>query len=56
MRADYAHYLVYPPRSERHPALTAFRAWLLDTAATYARETARHKKPPRPARGRKRSR
>src|ERR1041384_2977782 len=30
MRADYAHSLVYPPRSERHPALLAFRTWLLE--------------------------
>ena len=57
MRADYAHYLVYPPRSERHPALAAFRAWLLDAAAAYARESTRHKKPPvRRARARKRAR
>jgi LysR family glycine cleavage system transcriptional activator len=48
MRADYSHYLVYPARSERHPALATFRAWLLDAAAAYARETARPKK--RPAR------
>jgi len=27
----------YPPRSEQHPALRAFRAWLLDAAAAYAR-------------------
>jgi LysR family glycine cleavage system transcriptional activator len=57
MRADYAHYLVYPPRSERHPALAAFRAWLLDAAAAYARDSARNKKPPaRRARARKRAR
>lgn len=57
MRADYAHYLVYPPRSERHPALAVFRAWLLDAAATYARESTRHKKPPaRRARARRRAR
>ena len=29
MPAGYAHYLVYPPRSVQHPALQAFRAWLL---------------------------
>jgi len=40
MRADWAHYLVYPPRSERHPALIAFRRWLLEAAAPYAAETA----------------
>jgi LysR family transcriptional regulator, glycine cleavage system transcriptional activator len=40
MRADYAHYLVYPPRSEHRPALIAFRTWLLAVAALYARDTA----------------
>jgi LysR family glycine cleavage system transcriptional activator len=44
--AGRAHYLVYPPRSERHPALTAFRTWLLEAAATYAREA----DPPAPTR------
>lgn len=34
--ADYAHYLVYPPRTERHAALIAFRDWLRGEAATYA--------------------
>ena len=29
----YAHYLVYPPRSENHPAVIAFRAWILGVAA-----------------------
>lgn len=46
MRADYSHYLVYPPRSERHPALLAFRAWLHEVAAVYARETATPPTPP----------
>jgi LysR family transcriptional regulator, glycine cleavage system transcriptional activator len=41
MRAESSHYLVYPPRSERHPALLAFRAWLLDEVAGYARTSAR---------------
>jgi LysR family glycine cleavage system transcriptional activator len=40
MRADFSHYLVYPPRSENRPPLVAFRAWLLDAAAAYARTTA----------------
>jgi LysR family glycine cleavage system transcriptional activator len=48
MRADFAHYLVYPPRSEQHPALMVFRAWLLEAAAEYARATARPPKPPHP--------
>jgi LysR family glycine cleavage system transcriptional activator len=30
----YAHYLVYPPRSESLPALVAFRAWILAVAAS----------------------
>ncbi|HEY1904726.1 MAG TPA: LysR substrate-binding domain-containing protein [Myxococcaceae bacterium] len=30
---SYAHYLVYPPRSEHHPALIAFRDWILGVAA-----------------------
>jgi len=30
----YAHYLVYPPRSENHPAVIAFRTWILDVAAS----------------------
>ena len=28
----YAHYLVYPDRSEHHPALEAFRTWILAVA------------------------
>jgi LysR family glycine cleavage system transcriptional activator len=36
LRAEYAHYLVYPPRSAEHPALLAFRTWLLDEARHYA--------------------
>ena len=30
---SYAHYLVYPPRTETHPALIAFRDWILGVAA-----------------------
>ena len=30
----YAHYLVYPPRSENHPAVIAFRASILGVAAS----------------------
>jgi LysR family glycine cleavage system transcriptional activator len=51
MRADFSHYLVYPPRSEHHPALIVFRAWLLDAAAAYARSPA--PAAPRAARGRR---
>ena len=53
MRSDFAHYLVYPARSERHPAFVAFRAWLLDAAAAHARALAAPKKPRR-ARSRRR--
>jgi len=53
MRADFAHYLVYPARSERHPAFVAFRAWLIDAAAAHTRVAARPSKP-RGARGRTR--
>src|SRR5215471_10445682 len=31
---ERAHYLVYPPRSDAHPALVSFRAWILGVAAT----------------------
>ena len=50
MRADFSHYLVYPARSQRHPALVVFRTWLLDAAAEYARVTARPVTPRRPGR------
>ncbi|MEO6066092.1 MAG: LysR substrate-binding domain-containing protein [Lysobacterales bacterium] len=36
LRTDYAHYLVYPPRSADHAGLQMFRAWLLDEARRYA--------------------
>ena len=32
LRTDYAHYLVYPPRSQRHAGLVAFEAWLMEEA------------------------
>ena len=32
LKAEFAHYLVYPPRSEAHAGLAAFRAWLLEEA------------------------
>lgn len=37
----YSHYLVYPPRSENHPALVAFRAWILGVAASEKPDVAR---------------
>lgn len=36
MKADRAHYLVYPERSRRHAGFSAFREWLLDEAARFA--------------------
>ncbi|HVP61050.1 MAG TPA: LysR substrate-binding domain-containing protein [Myxococcaceae bacterium] len=30
----YSHYLVYPPRSEPHPALVTFRSWILEAASS----------------------
>ena len=34
---ERAHYFVYPPRSETHPALVAFRTWILGVAAAESR-------------------
>lgn len=36
LRTDYAHYLVYPPRSAGHAGLQAFRGWLHEQARAYA--------------------
>ena len=36
LRTDYAHYLVYPPRSAGHLGLQAFRDWLHAQARAYA--------------------
>lgn len=36
MKADRAHYLVYPERSRKHAGFAAFRTWLLDEAARFA--------------------
>ncbi|MFL6592785.1 MAG: LysR substrate-binding domain-containing protein [Luteimonas sp.] len=33
LKAEFAHYLVYPARSSGHAGLQAFRAWLLEEAA-----------------------
>lgn len=41
MRAEFSHWLVYPARSEDHAGLRAFRAWLLEEAAEYARTDVR---------------
>lgn len=36
LKTDRAHYLVYPPRSDDHAGLSAFREWLLAEARDYA--------------------
>jgi len=36
LQTDYAHYLVYPPRSAGHLGLQAFRQWLHGQARDYA--------------------
>ncbi|MBF6023221.1 LysR substrate-binding domain-containing protein [Lysobacter niastensis] len=35
LKAEYAHYLVYPPRSQHHRGLAVFREWLLEEAQAY---------------------
>jgi LysR family glycine cleavage system transcriptional activator len=35
IKSEFAHYLVYPPRSADHAGLQAFRAWLLAAARDY---------------------
>jgi len=40
LRTDYAHYLVYPPRSQQHAGLRAFRDWLFEQAKADASATA----------------
>lgn len=37
LKAEFAHYLVFPARSDRHRGLLAFREWLLREAADYAK-------------------
>jgi len=51
--AKFSHYLVYPPRSVGHPAVVAFRAWLLEAAAAYVRDDVVHAVP-EPRRSRRR--
>lgn len=49
--AEFAHYLVYPPRSQNHAGLAAFREWLLPEAQAYAEQLAvAANPPPRPRR------
>lgn len=40
VRAEWSHYLVYPPRSTTHPAVAAFRDWVLEEAAQHSAATA----------------
>ncbi|MGH8396753.1 MAG: LysR substrate-binding domain-containing protein [Gammaproteobacteria bacterium] len=35
MKADAAHYLVYPERSRKHAGFVAFREWLMDEAVSF---------------------
>jgi len=36
LKSEFAHYLVYPARSDAHKGLAAFREWLLVQARHYA--------------------
>ncbi len=36
LKTEYAHFLVYPPRSQAHSGLIAFRSWLHEEARRYA--------------------
>ena len=40
LRAEWSHYLVYPPRCARHAGIAAFREWLLLEAAEHSAATA----------------
>ncbi|MDQ3270058.1 MAG: LysR substrate-binding domain-containing protein [Pseudomonadota bacterium] len=39
LQTDFAHYLVYPPRSREHAGLLAFKAWLHQQARDYVAAT-----------------
>ena len=43
LKAEYAHYHVFPPRSEGHAGLAAFRDWLLEEARAYLQPDGRGK-------------
>jgi len=43
LKSEYAHYLVYPPRSEGHSGLAAFRDWLLEETHAYLQHDGRGK-------------
>jgi LysR family glycine cleavage system transcriptional activator len=50
LKSEFAHYLVYPPRSASHRGLAAFRDWVLVVARAYDRQIAATA--PRPKRAR----
>jgi LysR family glycine cleavage system transcriptional activator len=41
LKANYAHYLVYPPRSREHAGVQAFRDWLRAQAQPQDHDTSR---------------
>jgi LysR family glycine cleavage system transcriptional activator len=53
LRSEYAHYLVFPPRSQSHAGLAAFRTWVLAEAQRYVQEDLRPAYPAPPASGRR---
>lgn len=53
LRAEWSHYLVYPPRSDQHPGVQAFRTWLLAEAQRYREEEAAPARAERPSRRRR---
>ena len=53
LRAEWSHYLVYPPRSDQHPGVQAFRTWLLAEAQRYREEEAAPARPERTSRRRR---
>ncbi len=52
LRAEWSHYLVYPPRSATHAGVAAFRSWVLEEAAQHIEATAAAIAPKRRARTR----
>ena len=48
LKAEYAHFLVYPPRSQSHSGLLAFRTWLHEEARRYANDMETPPLPPSP--------
>lgn len=51
LKAGFAHYLVYPPRSAGHAGLQTFREWLLEEARAYAAAEAADADVAKPERG-----